>query len=430
MQKASISSIRRQIEKMQSESESAEKKIRSALNGLDFEVASKQNIRNCLNTLITSANRQGGLSEQYKTAFLNVTNSVVESDGKFGNQSQSICDRIKKYVEGAASDAKKFFFKNKIAKYAALAGLFLISPVTAIAVADIELLKNKGKDIKETYGNAVKVGKECVSWIKQNYENRGITYTITQYTKAFGKVAAGAAMLAATVATGGFMAGLTGVYGVDSLLSGLVDIGKITYNISEGKTAEIEETELLKDGSKFIIGGFGGAVGEALGNAELGEKIGEKIASVVYDGGKIVSSIYTISTGWDHIKQVDDFNLSGIAGEAKTAVKNYYDLLTKVEFNSLNPVKLIGDVKYQAALIGHQIPNITNAVGNLSLIGDLAGNVIAKPTSVIKNIISGKDIEIGGVIGEIKDSIEDNFGDYIEQLYKDLFERKGSGGAW
>ena len=95
MQKASISSVRWQIEKMQAESENAEKKIRSALNGLDFEVASKQNIRNCLNTLITSANRQGNLSGQYKSAFLNVTNSVTEGDSKYGNRSQSIFDRIK-----------------------------------------------------------------------------------------------------------------------------------------------------------------------------------------------------------------------------------------------------------------------------------------------------------------------------------------------
>ena len=152
MQKASISSIRRQIEKMQAESENAEKKIRSALNGLDFEVASKQNIRNCLNNLITSANRQGNLSGQYKTAFLNVTNSVVESDSKFGNRSQSIFDRIKKYAEGVLTDIKNFFIKNKLEKYAAVTGLFLINPGLMHFAVTFDLLNKTVEWLRKLFG--------------------------------------------------------------------------------------------------------------------------------------------------------------------------------------------------------------------------------------------------------------------------------------
>ena len=179
MQKASISSVRWQIEKMQAESENAEKKIRSALNGLDFEVASKQNIRNCLNTLITSANRQGSLSGQYKTAFLNVTNSVAESDGKFGNQSQSICDRIKKYAEGVLSDIKNFFIKNKLEKYAAVTGLFLISPGLMHFVATFDFLNKAIKWLRKLFGVTTHEN-------ESNYETETETSTAANDSKSDG----------------------------------------------------------------------------------------------------------------------------------------------------------------------------------------------------------------------------------------------------
>lgn len=141
LKKSSISAISRQIERMQSETEDAEKKIRSALNGLDFEVASKQNIRNCLNNLITSANRQGNLSGQYKSAFLNVTNSVTEGDSKYGNRSQSIFDRIKMTLRTGGESLHDFLFRNRIRKIMSIAGAFIVAPVCVITTIDIKLLE-------------------------------------------------------------------------------------------------------------------------------------------------------------------------------------------------------------------------------------------------------------------------------------------------
>ena len=160
LKKSSISAISRQIERMQSETEDAEKKIRSALNGLDFEVASKQNIRNCLNSLITSANRQGNLSGQYKNAFLNVTNSVTEGDSKYGNRSQSILEKIKTFVEDTTKKFKDLFMRNRLAKISAVTGLFIISPITVITVADIKLLEKIAsivKGWKQTPGEAIPI---------------------------------------------------------------------------------------------------------------------------------------------------------------------------------------------------------------------------------------------------------------------------------
>lgn len=273
MQKASISSIRRQIEKMQSESESAEKKIRSALNGLDFEVASKQNIRNCLNSLITSANRQGSLSGQYKTAFLNVTNSVAESDGKFGNQSQSICDRIKKYVEGVASDAKKFFFKNKIAKYAALAGLFLTNPLgvvmTSVVLPDSKIAKEYVKAGTE----AVSLAKKIYEQAKESYDNKGAIYKAHQYGKAALKVASASVKLvgaAVAIGTGagipmGILSAVSAINDIANAHADFVYIGAEQYE-NVGTTNVLKD--YLKESGKEIGGYFGNEeIGESLGNA-------------------------------------------------------------------------------------------------------------------------------------------------------------------
>lgn len=408
--KGSVGNIKSQIKRMESEIDTSVKKVNSAMNGLDFEVSARERIQARLREIQNSLRKQETLAGRYQDAFVRISDRFIETDESFGNQPRLIRKVMPPIrMLGPGANAHDFIFNNKMWKYAGLAGLFVVSPAAAVTAVDINWMKKNKDKIKKVYGNVVNAGKNCVSWIKKNYEERGITYTVTQYAKAIGKVTAGAAMIAAAVGTGGALAGLTGAYGIDSMINGLVDIGKISYNVSNGKTAEIEETQALKSLTKFVTGGVGGAVGDALGNAELGEKIGEKVGSVAYDGGKIVTAIYSISTGWDKIQQATDFNLSKMAGETKTAVKDYYDLFTKVEFNSLRPSALINDIKYQTTLIGYDIPNIVNAMNNFSLIGSLSGDIIAKPSGVLKDILSGHDIEIGGVVGKVRDLIADNF---------------------
>ena len=49
--KSATDDVRRELKKMSTESEQAAKKICSAIKGLDFEVASKENIRRCMKGL-------------------------------------------------------------------------------------------------------------------------------------------------------------------------------------------------------------------------------------------------------------------------------------------------------------------------------------------------------------------------------------------
>ena len=140
LKKASISSITHQLEKMQSESENAKNKIYSALAGLDFEVASKKNIQEQIRNMISSEEKQISYSQQCKTAFVNATNAVTESDMKYGSKSESIFEKIKNYVDEKVKSVKEFFIKNKLAKYAAITGLFVASPVCVLTALDIKLL--------------------------------------------------------------------------------------------------------------------------------------------------------------------------------------------------------------------------------------------------------------------------------------------------
>jgi len=128
LKKGSLNSINSKLKKMQSESESARNKVDSAIRGLDIEVASKHNLKKLMNNLSRSLSQQILLSEQYSSTFVNVANTLVDSDGKFGSESQSIFDKVKSFIEDSTESIKEFFTKNKIAKYSAVAGLFLATP--------------------------------------------------------------------------------------------------------------------------------------------------------------------------------------------------------------------------------------------------------------------------------------------------------------
>lgn len=117
-----------QLRRMRLETEAAQKKVMSAISGLDFEVASKQNIHNRLSKINTGLYKQISLSEQYDRSFTNVTDAIVNSDEKFGTESQSIIDKIKDFVDGVVDKISDFFFTNRMKKYAESAALFMPKP--------------------------------------------------------------------------------------------------------------------------------------------------------------------------------------------------------------------------------------------------------------------------------------------------------------
>lgn len=148
LKKIALGQIKSQLKKMQSETESAQKRLDSVINGLDFEVASKENIKGTLNKLNTSLYKQITLSEQYYNAFVTVSNTFVDSDGSIGSETQSIVDKIKDYIEDTTQSIKDFFTKNKIAKYAAVAGLFITAPSILCWSSTVIVLEKIGEWLK------------------------------------------------------------------------------------------------------------------------------------------------------------------------------------------------------------------------------------------------------------------------------------------
>ncbi len=148
LKKIALGQIKNQLKKMQSETESAQKRLDSVISGLDFEVASKENIKGTLSKLNTSLYKQITLSEQYCNAFVTVSNTFVDSDGSIGSETQSIVDKIKDYIEDTTQSIKEFFTKNKIAKYAAVAGLFITAPSILCWSSTVIVLEKIGEWLK------------------------------------------------------------------------------------------------------------------------------------------------------------------------------------------------------------------------------------------------------------------------------------------
>ena len=270
--------------------------------------------------------------------------------------------------------------------------------------------KKAAKSLKKKYGNVVQKGKDCISWVKKSYQDRGIVYTAIQYGKAAGKVVGGCAALAAVVASGGALAPLVTVYGINDIMSGAIDIANIHNSVKNGGTAEIDEANLLKEGMEIVGGAAGGAVGKIVGNEDLGKEVGEKMGSIMYTTGDVVSKVYTLETTFDKIHQAKDFNFGGIASESKNTMSGLWDLATKTDIKNL---------KYEYQLFKYQIPNTVNAVNNLSLIGDLASTLTGGYKDImnsaaeqwldgknfnIKNMTLGSDDSyLGGLAGKIGD---------------------------
>lgn len=125
LNKGSAGSIQSQIKRMENEIEASIQKVNSAINGLDFEVAARRSIRARMYAIKKSLNQQETLAVRYREVFINVSNDLIDTDGKFGSQSESIADMIKDFLNIDSGNVNDFFTRNKIWKYAALASLFM-----------------------------------------------------------------------------------------------------------------------------------------------------------------------------------------------------------------------------------------------------------------------------------------------------------------
>lgn len=418
-----MSNVKSQISSLAERTESNGTAVARIASNLDMEVKARQNIEEQLQKIKNDLNKQSQKLTAYSNVLNDVMNQFVSADSKKKTNIDAVSFEKNATVLAAGmvgtmlkNTLNGWMLKERLDKVNKNAGKNTTTKKTDVSNLKkfVNWSKNKAKkaakSLKKKYGNVVQKGKDCISWVKKNYQDRGIVYTAIQYGKAAGKVVGGCAALAAVVASGGALAPLVTVYGINDIMSGAIDIANIHNSVKNGGTAEIDEANLLKEGMEIVGGAAGGAVGKIVGNEDLGKEVGEKMGSIMYTTGDVVSKVYTLETTFDKIHQAKDFNFGGIASESKNTMSGLWDLATKTDIKNL---------KYEYQLFKYQIPNTVNAVNNLSLIGDLASTLTGGYKDImnsaaeqwldgknfnIKNMTLGSDDSyLGGLAGKIGD---------------------------
>ena len=418
-----MSNVKSQISSLDERTESNGTAVARIASNLDMEVKARQNIEEQLQKIKNDLNKQSQKLTAYSNVLNDVMNQFVSADSKKKTNIDAVSFEKNATVLAAGmvgtmlkNTLNGWVLKERLDKVNKNAGKNTTTKKTDVSNLKkfVNWSKNKAKkaakSLKKKYGNVVQKGKDCISWVKKSYQDRGIVYTAIQYGKAAGKVVGGCAALAAVVASGGALAPLVTVYGINDIMSGAIDIANIHNSVKNGGTAEIDEANLLKEGMEIVGGAAGGAVGKIVGNEDLGKEVGEKMGSIMYTTGDVVSKVYTLETTFDKIHQAKDFNFGGIASESKNTMSGLWDLATKTDIKNL---------KYEYQLFKYQIPNTVNAVNNLSLIGDLASTLTGGYKDImnsaaeqwldgknfnIKNMTLGSDDSyLGGLAGKIGD---------------------------
>ena len=418
-----MSNVKSQISSLAERTESNGTAVARIASNLDMEVKARQNIEEQLQKIKNDLNKQSQKLTAYSNVLNDVMNQFVSADSKKKTNIDAVSFEKNATVLAAGmvgtmlkNTLNGWVLKERLDKVNKNAGKNTTTKKTDVSNLKkfVNWSKNKAKkaakSLKKKYGNVVQKGKDCISWVKKSYQDRGIVYTAIQYGKAAGKVVGGCAALAAVVASGGALAPLVTVYGINDIMSGAIDIANIHNSVKNGGTTEIDEANLLKEAMEIVGGAAGGAVGKIVGNEDLGKEVGEKMGSIMYTTGDVVSKVYTLETTFDKIHQAKDFNFGGIASESKNTMSGLWDLATKTDIKNL---------KYEYQLFKYQIPNTVNAVNNLSLIGDLASTLTGGYKDImnsaaeqwldgknfnIKNMTLGSDDSyLGGLAGKIGD---------------------------
>ena len=418
-----MSNVKSQISSLAERTESNGTAVARIASNLDMEVKARQNIEEQLQKIKNDLNKQSQKLTAYSNVLNDVMNQFVSADSKKKTNIDAVSFEKNATVLAAGmvgtmlkNTLNGWVLKERLDKVNKNAGKNTTTKKTDVSNLKkfVNWSKNKAKkaakSLKKKYGNVVQKGKDCISWVKKSYQDRGIVYTAIQYGKAAGKVVGGCAALAAVVASGGALAPLVTVYGINDIMSGAIDIANIHNSVKNGGTTEIDEANLLKEAMEIVGGAAVGAVGKIVGNEDLGKEVGEKMGSIMYTTGDVVSKVYTLETTFDKIHQAKDFNFGGIASESKNTMSGLWDLATKTDIKNL---------KYEYQLFKYQIPNTVNAVNNLSLIGDLASTLTGGYKDImnsaaeqwldgknfnIKNMTLGSDDSyLGGLAGKIGD---------------------------
>ncbi len=328
---------------------------------------------------------------------------------------------------GKLIDSVLDHYKNKIvngAKTAVEAGKQFVSDVKDTAEKLWDGLKTGAKQIKGKLS-------DCVTAIKKDWNDKGITYRVVKGIGAVADIAVGAATVVGAVMGTGITAGLgtpatvlVGTYGANQFVNGCADL----FNCITGDVDKVGNVNVLKS----ITSGITGQVGEWLGNRKIGESIGNAIYSV----GELGTVAVNITALSGKIKQAHTS-----ASTLSKSVEAGKKLLSEAGKELPNAIKGIGyivqnpgsGIRYNLHMLSKQVPNIMKVVSDTELVikgvqtgqklidkgiqvvNDLAGyNMVNKPEfmpelKTVKDAISAP----GDMIDKVKES-----GDTISDAFK------------
>ncbi len=334
--------------------------IGSVKSGLGFQLPSRAQIERSLDGIGESIERFSRSANSMSSALTSIQRAYTNTEERLSGVS----------VSGQGIDSGNFNFEDFFKHFPNLPGGILPGGfgwvIGVLNNFDINGEASFWDKVKEAYGNVVQAGRDCVSWVKEkfdeaieSYKNKGTVYKWVQYGKAALKVGSGIVKMAGALATifgtaGGSipLAWTTLLSGGNDIINGLADMTYVHYEMYD----DIGTTNALKQ----ALQSGGGYVGEFLGNREAGELLG----NTLYTGFEAV----TFLNGVD--KMIKSF------GRAEAYITNA-------------PVhsKILGDIT-----IGDMFDSSGNRYSFGDIIYDLGKGVYSSLKSAFK---------FGGEIGEL-----------------------------
>lgn len=326
-----LESVQGQVSKLSNKAGSCGNAVARVKSNLDMKVKQKNNIDDLLNKSSRQLKQQSELLHSYANVLNNVVDDFLKADKNVTDDILPIISAVERITK---IPNKSDYLQEQLAQKIDDIGSLFNAAVTKTTDFFSDVI-DKGKDfLDDAYGNVVKTTKECVSWVKDSYSNKGIVYDTLQYGKAALKVGKGVVKIVGAVGTifgtaGGSipLATLAIISAGNDIINGFNDAAYIYTDQYD----MVGESNYLKE--KVVEGGS--QLGEMLGNKEAGEFAGE----FIYTGVDVVSFL----DGADEM-----LKSFGKVNTVVTGSTGYSSVWGKTEFDDVldNEIKFGFDADY------------------------------------------------------------------------------------
>lgn len=218
------------------------------------------------------------------------------------------------------------------------------------------------------YNELSRFAKNVTADLVESYYSHGTVYEVVQYGKALLTAAKGVAKIATGVGSVLGSGGLSTPVAILTIISGCNDV----YNsIMDAAYVHTEQYDMVGHNAlkETVVDGWS-KIGEAMGN----ERVGEIIGYTTYYGIDIVTSLATLETSMDKIKQLESTNFGKLGTEMKEIAGLDVSKIFTTDINTL---------RYQTKLASYTFGETANFVSNAGALIDVGKDTI--------DVVSGID---------------------------------------